>query len=466
MKKHRILTVVITLLLIIFSAACVYAVDEQATAAADVLYKLGLFAGTGTNADGIPIYSLDRQLNRQEAMTLFVNLLGKADEAMAGTWTTPFTDVDEWAKPFVGYAYENDFTAGVAADRFGAHDPVTESQYLTYLLLALGYEQGTDFNWNESYLFASEIGFNDRLFVGGPFYRSSAVLCNCNALALPKKGSEECLIGKFEGKPADAAFIAAHSGFLFAWNEGEKSIVAQYGTDLNLIVRYEAERVESRYDDRTQIHALLQRYDIGDGRSFGYYCGMAGVYRMQGETLEQPNASPGMYRIPAGTLQQLSARPVAQMVFLRYGPVSSGPIILTFSPKAPVYSEYRLFGGDTIIEIKEDGSEDVFLHGDMGHGIEIDEIHRMDSVVSFNAVDRVGMEDYRGYDYFLERKTDAATGEYKPQILVSSYTPGPEEAGLEPGTDAYDKYTHKMRYAEQKRLKELGFWDYELPPEE
>ena len=102
----------------------------------------------------------------------------------------------------------------------------------------------------------------------------------------------------------------------------------------------------------------------------------------------------------------------------------------------------------------------------MGHGIEIDEIHRMDSVVSFNAVDRVGMEDYRGYDYFLERKTDAATGEYKPQILVSSYTPGPEEAGLEPGTDAYDKYTHKMRYAEQKRLKELGLWDHELPPEE
>ena len=83
MKKHRILTVVITLLLIVFSAVCVYAADEQATAAADVLYKLGLFAGTGTNVDGSPIYSLDRQLNRQEAMTLFVNLLGKADEAMA-----------------------------------------------------------------------------------------------------------------------------------------------------------------------------------------------------------------------------------------------------------------------------------------------------------------------------------------------------------------------------------------------
>lgn len=449
MKKHRILTVVITLLLIVFSAACVYAADEQATAAADVLYELGLFSGTGTNADGSPIYSLDRELNRQEAMTLFINLLGKADEAMAGTWATPFTDVDEWAKPFVGYAYEHDFTAGVAETRFGAHDPVTESQYLTYLLLALGYEQGTDFNWNESYLFASEIGFNDRLFVGGPFYRSSAVLCNCNALALPKKGSEECLLGTFEGKPADAEFIAADNGFLFAWNEGNKSAVAQYGTDLALVAHYETDRVETRYDDNNMIHSLLQRYDSGDGRNFGYYSGMTGLYRMQ-----------------EGMLQQLSTHPVAQMIFLRYGAASSGPVILTFSPKAPVYSEYRLFGGDTIIEIKEDGSEDVFLHGDMGHGIEIDEIHGMDSAVTFSAVDRVGMEDYRGYDYSLVRKTDAATGEYKPEILVSSYTPGPEEAGLEPGTDAYDNYTHKMWYAEQKRLKELGFWDHELPPEE
>ena len=452
MKKHRLLTLVIALALIILSAACVYAADEKATAAADVLYELGLFAGTGTNADGSPIYSLDRELNRQEAMTLFINLLGKADEAMAGTWTTPFTDVDDWAKPFIGYAYEHDFTAGVAEDRFGAHDPVTESQYLTYLLLALGYDQGADFNWNESYLFASEIGFNDRLFVGGTFYRSSAVLCNCNALALPKKGSEECLLGTFEGKPADAEFIAADNGFLFAWNESNKSVVAQYGTDLGLVARYETDKVETRYDDNNRVHTLLQRYDSGDGRSFAYYSGMTGLYRMQD-----------------GTLQQLSARPVAQMIFLRYGAGSSGPVILTFSPQTPVYSDYPLlFGGDTIIEIKEDGSEDVFLHGNTGHGIEIDAIYPADSVVQFSAVERAGgMENYRGYDYALLREYVESTGKYKPVINVMSYTPGAEEAGLEPGTAEYDAYVHKKWFEEQKRLKELGLWgDNELPPEE
>lgn len=450
MRKYRLLTAVIAVLLVVFSAAFVYAADEQATAAADVLYELGLFAGTGTTADGSPIYSLDRELNRQEAMTLFINLLGKADEAVAGTWTTPFTDVDDWARPFVGYAYEHDFTAGVAEDRFGAHDPVTESQYLTYLLLALGYKQGTDFNWNESYLFASEIGFNDRLFMGGPFFRSSAVLCNCNALALPKKGSEECLFGAFEGKPAGAEFIAADNGFLFAWSEGDKSVVAQYGTDLGLIARYETDRVETRYDDNERVRTLLHRYDSGDGRSFGYYYGMTGLYRMQDSTL-----------------QQLSARPVAQMIFLREGAGSSAPVFLTFSPEAPVYAVNVLFGGDTIVAVKEDGTEDVLLDGNTGHGIQISEIRAADSVVEFSAMQSMGLGSLFGYNYALFREYVEETGEYRPVIQVMNYEPYPEEAGLEPGTAEYDAYKHKMWYAEQKRLKELGLWgDNELPPEE
>ncbi|MBE6935640.1 MAG: hypothetical protein E7458_03970, partial [Ruminococcaceae bacterium] len=32
-------------------------------------------------------------------------------EAETETWNTPFTDVDEWAKPYVGYAYANGLTA-------------------------------------------------------------------------------------------------------------------------------------------------------------------------------------------------------------------------------------------------------------------------------------------------------------------------------------------------------------------
>lgn len=433
MKTHRLITVLLTFLLVTLSVACIYAADEKATKAADVLYELGLFAGTGTNEDGTPIYSLDRELNRQEAMTLFINLLGKGEEAMAGTWTTPFTDVDEWAQPFIGYAYEHDFTAGVAADRFGAHDPIDGNQYLTYLLLALGYEQGTDFVWNKSVIFAEEIGFND-VFGLSTIERSDAVLWNCNALALPKKGSEECLLGTFEGKPADATFIAADQGFLFIWEEGKKTVTAHYGTDLTLTNRCESDKVESRYEyDLIPLSDKLQRYDSGDGRSFGYYYGLNGLYCIQD-----------------GKLQQLSARPVVRLTFLRYGAGSSGPIILTFNPKDPVYSESPdLFAGDTIIEIREDGTEDVFLHGNTGHGIAIDSIQSEDGVVHFIQVKRAWAEHYSVYTYALFRQYDAETGKYKPSILVTQYEEGDPEG-------EFGLAEEQKRYEEQKRLYELG----------
>ena len=428
MKLRKAITVAAVLLIFLLSAVCVYAADEKAADAADVLYELGLFAGTGTNEDGTPIYSLDNSLTRQEAMTLFVNMLGKGKEAVEGSWTTPFTDVDDWAKPFIGYAYENGFTAGVAADRFGSKDPVTKDQYMTYLLLALGYEQGTDFTWNTAGVAAMDYGFND-VFVDGAVRRSHAVLWNCNALALPKKGSEACLLGTFENKPADAKYIAADGGFLFTWKEEKKAVVAYYGTDLALKDRYESAAVETIYEQ-----AALQSYDIGDGRSFGYYYGLE-----------------GLFRIEDGRLKRLTNRPVAQMIFTRQGAVSSGPIILTFLSKEPVYSEYQLFGGDTIIEIKESegGAEAVLLHGNTGHGIQIDKMWPMDSVVGFCAAENAGMGHLNEYHYALLFVTDQETGSRRPSIVVMNYTAGYPE--LEPDGAAQEKIK-----AEQERLNALG----------
>ena len=426
MKMRKMIVVAAVLLTLLFSAVCVYAAEEKAEKAADVLYELGLFAGTGTNEDGSPVYSLDGDLTRQQAMTLFINLLGKGKDAMEGNWTTPFTDVDDWAKPFIGYAYENGFTAGVSADRFGSNDPVTEDQYMTYLLLALGYEQGTDFTWDRARFFAQEHGFNE-VFVDGAVKRSHAVLWNCNALALPKKGSEECLIGTFEGKPADAKFIAADEGFLFTWKESKMDAVAFYGTDLKQTDLYKSSKVETIYEQ-----ARMQAYDIGDGRSFGYYYGLEGMYRVQD-----------------GRLQFLTSRPVAQMIFTRQGAVSSGPIFLTFLSKSPIYSDYQLFGGDTIIEIKEGGAEAVLLHGNTGHGIQIDKIWPADSVVEFCAAEGVGMGHLNEYDYALLRVTNEETGAVRPSIVVTNYSAG------RPETEPDDAAQEKIK-AEQERLNALG----------
>lgn len=135
-----------------------FAADDEATNAADALYSLGLFSGTGTNADGTPIYDLDRAPTRQEAITMLVGLLGKKEEALAGNWDIPFTDVAGWAKPFVGYAYANGLTSGTSATTFGGNDLVSAAQYLTFVLKVLGYEAGKDFQWNKAWELSDTIG--------------------------------------------------------------------------------------------------------------------------------------------------------------------------------------------------------------------------------------------------------------------------------------------------------------------
>ena len=42
-----------------------------------------------------------------------------------------FTDVADWAKPYVGYAYTNDLTAGTSATTYSGNNTVTASEYLT-----------------------------------------------------------------------------------------------------------------------------------------------------------------------------------------------------------------------------------------------------------------------------------------------------------------------------------------------
>ena len=138
------------------------------------------------------------------------------------------------------------------------------------------------------------------------------------------------------------------------------------------------------------------------------------------------------------------------MIFLRYGAVSSGPVILTFNPKDPVYPESpELFAGDTVIEIKEDGTEDVFLHGNTNHGIKINSIWPADGVVHFNQVIRAWGEHYSTYTYALLRQYYAETGKAKPAILTMQYEEGDPEG-------ATGKAEEKKRYEEQRRLFELG----------
>ena len=126
-------------------------------ALAQQLNQLGLFRGAGTNADGSVNYDLDRQPNRAEAITMLIRALGAGDQE-GTTKQHPYQDVPTWANGAVSYARKYDLTRGISATEFGAKSPVTTARYLTFMLRALGYQDGTDFVWNSPWETAVQAG--------------------------------------------------------------------------------------------------------------------------------------------------------------------------------------------------------------------------------------------------------------------------------------------------------------------
>ncbi|MBO6054300.1 MAG: hypothetical protein J6P31_02145 [Oscillospiraceae bacterium] len=206
---RKLLSVLLAFAMIVLLVPAVFGASDAEIQAADNLHVLGLFQGTGTNPDGTPIYSLDRAPNRCEAVTMLVRLLGKEAEAESGTWGIPFTDVDSWAVPYVGYAYSNQLTFGTGSTTFDGKSSVTASQYLTFVLRALGYESGTDFQWNAAWELSDRIGLTDGEYsASSAFTRGDAARISLNALLIPLKDGSETLAGKLirEGVFSDAAF--------------------------------------------------------------------------------------------------------------------------------------------------------------------------------------------------------------------------------------------------------------------
>lgn len=192
MKK--LLSVFLTLVLLLSLSVPISAANIEAVEAANTLYELGLFSGTGIDADGNPIFDLDRGLSRQEAVVMLVRLLGSAQYALDEALSSPFTDVSAWAIPYVGYAYEHGLAGGISKTAFGAEDPITEEQFLTFILRALGYSSATDFAWDESRAFAESIGLIDTQTVfETPFTRGDACVVCCSALSSIYNGCDDSL---------------------------------------------------------------------------------------------------------------------------------------------------------------------------------------------------------------------------------------------------------------------------------
>lgn len=202
--KKRILSAVLSLVLLLALMPTVaYAASDEAISCANALYQLGLFNGTGKDAQGNPNFDLDRTPTRFESVTMLVRLLGRASEAEknSNTYNTPFVDVVEWAKPYVGYAYVNKLTSGTSGTTFGGAGNATVSQYITFVLRALGYESGVDFQWDKAWELSDKLGITNGQYNSTTnFTRGDVVIISYNALSINLKGKNTTLLDDLKAR--------------------------------------------------------------------------------------------------------------------------------------------------------------------------------------------------------------------------------------------------------------------------
>lgn len=198
--------VVCVMVLVSMASGLVFANPLDYQQKAQTLNNLGLFLGTDSG------FELERVGTRAEAATMMVRMLGKEEAAKANVGDIPFTDVPDWAVPYVSYLYHNGITNGMSDTEFGATLNITPDQYLTYILRSLGYDDAAgDFSWDnavskateldilsseESGLFTSSQDMPRGYMVGASYNSLFANLKNSDKVLLEKLYSDDNAITK------------------------------------------------------------------------------------------------------------------------------------------------------------------------------------------------------------------------------------------------------------------------------
>lgn len=176
----RFLTLLFTTLLVT-AALLVTASASEYDAAAQELSAIGMFRGTGNG------FELDRAPTRSEAAIMLVRLYGAEEKALsayeAGEISHPFTDVSESTSPYVAWLYSNRITNGFSETIFGSAEKCSAQNYVVFLLRALGYQDGSDFQYADALTFAREKGFYDAVMFPGEFLRDDLAAVTYQALA-------------------------------------------------------------------------------------------------------------------------------------------------------------------------------------------------------------------------------------------------------------------------------------------
>ena len=216
--KQKLRIVLVSMLLVV--GMLVAAGASSYDHCADQLKALGLFQGTEQG------YELDRAPTRAEAATMLVRLLGKEADAQKLEYTAPFTDLEDWQKPYVQYLYDNELTSGATETTFEPESLCSAQMYTTFLLRALGYSdaEAADFTYQDAITFGESIGLVDYANCNQQkFLRDHIAAMSLTALNTAVKGDEDTVL--LEKLVADGAVAQEDAKDLLAFFDSFNSYV-------------------------------------------------------------------------------------------------------------------------------------------------------------------------------------------------------------------------------------------------
>ena len=236
----RIFTILASAVLLT-AAMCVTASASSFDNTAKDLSSIGMFRGTGKG------FELDRAPTRSEAAIMLVRLYGaegtaKADY-QAGKLTSPFTDVSETVAPYAAWLYSNGITKGTGANTFGGQSQCNLNMYCSFLLRALGYEDGKDFSYATAPSFAMTKGILSSVNDTAAFLRDDLAAVTYQALGTDLKDGSTYLLdsliksGAIDAKSAEAITgkIETYRSLLTSTSAASSTgIDADYGMTMTL----------------------------------------------------------------------------------------------------------------------------------------------------------------------------------------------------------------------------------------
>ena len=146
--KKKISTILASIGLSLAMATSVFAAgtltdigDSYAKTEIQTLYNEGIIAGYPDNT-----FKPKNNITREEFAKMLSVALGLPKNESA---SKKFTDVSDWARPYVGALVKAEITTGTGATTFGAKDPLTREQMATFFVRAMGWEDTAKDLYNE-----------------------------------------------------------------------------------------------------------------------------------------------------------------------------------------------------------------------------------------------------------------------------------------------------------------------------